>query len=280
MLAVITTLATASSVDASFCAATNWEQVWSDEFEGQALNTSKWRIRETQHGTGGASVDRRAKVVADDVYLESGALVLRTQKRKTFDGYNFTSGAVDTRWMHSWSGLTRVCVRAKLPGGGGGGRGQGIQPAHWLMPDNKACWPSNGEIDILEMFNGDGKAFGTYIYKAFGCNRPDHAIGNWTSPGSDWATAFHEYAVEYDGKGHVRFVVDGTVYNDVTSAKFFDVPYYAILDTSVGSARAGPPNASTAFPTYHFIDYVRVAQPRSGAVSAPGATRDEEEAVS
>ena len=88
--------------------------------------------------------------------------------------------------------------------------------------------------------------------------------------------------MEYDGKGHVRFVVDGTVYNDVTSAKFFDVPYYAILDTSVGSARAGPPNASTAFPTYHFIDYVRVAQPRSGGgVSlAPRATRNEEEAVS
>ena len=54
---------------------------------------------------------------------------------------------------------------------------------------------------------------------------------------------------------HLRLDVSGT------NATFFDVPYYAILDTSIGSARAGPPDARTVFPTYHHIDYVRVAQP-------------------
>ena len=111
------------------------------------------------------------------------------------------------------------------------------------------------------MFNGDGQAFGTYIWKAHGCNKPDFADGKPVLTGSDFAAEWHEYAVEYDGKGFVAFVFDGKVFNNVSNASFFDVPYYAILDPSVGSARAGPPNGSTAFPFYHRIDYVHVAQP-------------------
>ena len=109
-------------------------------------------------------------------------------------------------------------------------------------------------------FNGEGRIYGTYIYKALGCNQPDHAVGRAADAGSDWAEAWHEYAVEFDGANFVAFAFDGTVYSNVTNAKFFDVPNYMILDTSVGSRRAGPPNASTTFPTYHRIDYVRVAQ--------------------
>ena len=45
----------------------------------------------------------------------------------------------------------RLCVSAKLPGGGGSGKGQGIWPAHWMMPDDESCDPDEGEIDILEM---------------------------------------------------------------------------------------------------------------------------------
>ena len=78
---------------------------------------------------------------------------------------------------------------------------------------------------------------------------------------SDWATAFHEYAVEYSTSS-VAFVVDGHVYHNVTRAAgtLYDVPYYVILNTAVGGPWPMPPNASTVFPTYHVIDYVRVAQ--------------------
>ena len=123
----------------------------------------------------------------------------------------------------------------------------------------------------------------TYIWKDHGCNKPYSAVGRPTTAAAvDWASAWHEYAVEYyagdgDGDGdtgggggggegggsggYVAFAVDGIVFSNVTNATTFDVPYYMILDTSVGSARAGPPDAKTVFPTYHRIDYVRVAQP-------------------
>ena len=42
-------------------------------------------------------------------------------------------------------------------GGGSPARpdSQGVWPAHWMMPDNKACWPSNGEIVdfVFKMMN-------------------------------------------------------------------------------------------------------------------------------
>ena len=36
------------------------------------------------------------------------------------------------------------------------------------MPDNKKCWPSNGEIDIMEMIDGDGTTHGTYHWQTNG----------------------------------------------------------------------------------------------------------------
>jgi beta-glucanase (GH16 family) len=245
-----------SASSSSFCSGPGWQQVWADEFSETTLNTSNWALRTK------GNVDRQAAVEADDIYLQDGALVLKTERRQS-QGKNYTSGSVDTSGKRSWQGKTRVCFRAKLNGQ------QGVQPAHWLMPDNDACWPTNGEIDVMEMFVNEAptSAWGTYIWKrpGTGCSRPDHAVGRSVDIGPDFGSEWHEYAVEY-APSYISFALDGRVYSNVTEflipkPEFFDVPYYAILDTSVGSTRAGPPNASTVFPTYHRIDYVRVAQP-------------------
>ena len=250
-------------VRTSFCDEAGWKSVWSDEFNGGDLDLSNWATRPTEWGAKGRNVDRLAKVEEDDIYVSNGSLVLRTQKRNV-PGYNWTSGAVHTKGLHSWKGRTRACVRALLPVGG-----QGIQPAHWMMPATDACWPSNGEIDIMEMFvdEAPNQIFGTYIWKKDGCDKPDNAVGKQASIGEHWETTWHEFAVEYD-KDYVAFALDGVVFSNVSNTtttpgtfKAFDVPYYMILDTSVGSNRAGPPNASTVLPAYHLIDYVRISQP-------------------
>ena len=64
----------------------------------------------------------------------------------------------------------RVCIRAILPGGKGGpGGGEGIWPAHWMMPNIPegpgVCDPDQGEIDILEMVDGNAQACGTYHWQ-------------------------------------------------------------------------------------------------------------------
>jgi len=45
-----------------------------------------------------------------------------------------------------------------LPGGGGNGAGQGIWPAHWLMPDDDSCDPDEGELkDVVTRWSCGGK---------------------------------------------------------------------------------------------------------------------------
>ena len=85
-----------------------------------------------------------------------------------------------------------------------------------------------------------------------------------TAMPATWATEFHEYAMEHD-KSHLAYVIDGvTVLNvstdDAAAPLFWPMPFYLILNTAVGGSWPGEPNATTTFPTYHVIDYVKVTQ--------------------
>eukprot|EP00038_Savillea_parva_P008127 m.174938 g.174938 ORF g.174938 m.174938 type:complete len:321 (-) comp13898_c0_seq1:86-1048(-) len=252
----------------SFCDGAGYSVVWRDEFSGTTLNTSAWTV----DLAGNDSRVRDSQGTADNVYVEDGHLVLRSQ-REAVNGYEFTSGAVETQGKVSWKGPARACVSAALPGGGGG---NGIWPAHWMMPEDSSCWPSHGEIDIMEMVNGDGILHSTYHWQPNGwCgDKPEKhpSISGQINIGPDWSSAFHEYAVEY-GPDHIYYALDGVIFERITTsntskangdhAMFFDTPYYMILNTAVGGPWPKPVDNSTMLPTYHKIDYVRVAQPSS-----------------
>lgn len=86
---------------------------------------------------------------------------------------------------------------------------------------------------------------------------------------------WHEYAIEYGDGEHLTFALDGVVYQTLTTnttsdpitstpqlVEFYDdMPFFIILNTAIGGPWPAPPNASTVFPTYHRIDYVRISQP-------------------
>lgn len=254
-------------IAASFCDSDSaWNQVWADEFNQSELDNTSWSI---DVGAGDSRV-RNSQGTIDNVYLEGGYLVLRSQKQK-LGKYNFSSGAIQSKGKRSFAPPARVCISAKLPGGGlngtvGHGAGAGIWPAHWLMPDNGVCWPKNGEIDIMEMINGDGILHGTYHWSDTTCGANSQKGGVISMP-PNWASADHEYAVEYT-MDYIAFVVDGKVYSNVTSsqATMYNVPWYVILNTAVGGPKTwpGPVNPQTTIlPTYHRIDYVRVAKKKS-----------------
>ena len=289
----------------SFCdPSTGWGTVWRDEFDGDGLNVSQWTKTlgndgtEAEHVAGGSrSQLRDAWGTAANVYVSNGSLVLRSDRARVTgpDGtvYNVTSGAVTTRHLATWA-HGRICVRARLPGTGkGGGKDAGIWPAHWLMPSDSSCWPDHGEIDITEMINGDGITHGTYHWNRFWPNQTctkswntsaghpgDTALGGWTNltqlTAGGWPTAWHEYAVEWDGRNRMAFVVDGATILNITRAnqtrfpskvpgqhpQFSGAPFYLILNTALGGPWPGPVGDETVFPAFHHIDYVRVAQRR------------------
>lgn len=107
---------------------------------------------------------RDAACVDDDVYLENGSLVLRSRNGASKPA--LTTGAVNTWGKKGWrtsEGTFRVCISAQLPGYPDDALGsQGVWPAHWLMPHDSTCDPDEGEMDVMEMVDGNGLYEATY----------------------------------------------------------------------------------------------------------------------
>lgn len=240
----------------SFC--DGWKLQFSDEFEAPDLNITSWRVTIGQD----RGRTRTANGTADNVYVENGALVLRS-RRSSDNSSALTTGAVDTFQKMAWGrddGRTRVCVRAMLPGHGAD-KSDGLWPAIWMGPSNysfSAGGVKNSEIDILEMVNGDGKGHSTYHWGSH------PGPGPWSGDQQatlikDYDTAYHEYAVEFGDDG-VLFALDGSVVHPVApSATTYDEDYYLILNTALGGSWPKPVSSRTVFPVYHRIDYVRIA---------------------
>lgn len=289
------TAGAASAVRAAPRDGAAWQTVWREDFD--SFNASRWTKTLGQNG----GQLRDAWGTADNVYVQDGALVLRSQRDAAPGApHNLTSGAVTTRGSAYWSS-GRVCVRAKLPGGAARstpGAGDGVWPAIWMMPNDSSCWPDHGEIDIMEMINGDGQTHGTYhwsrLHPATNCtgSKGNTAVSGMLPVPGDWSNEWHEYGVEYDGESYVAFFLDGTLIVNVTSstpghpgnalpqysggasradctARSFPadppprrlaVPFYLILNTALGGPWPKPVTPKTVFPTYHYIDSVVVEQ--------------------
>ena len=271
----------------SFCDARGWRITWRDEFNSPKLDAKRWNVLHSTHDDVNADCHgktcdllggcRDAACMLDDVYVRNGRLVLSSQRRVAL-GRNFTTGAVTTRDLATFrvgeSGQPfRMCISAILPGVAG--RAAGVWPAHWLMPNTDACDPDEGEMDITEMVDGDGKLYSTYHWQDAGappCAYPkfhSHVFSNSTLA-RGWNATLHEFAVER-GAAHVAFALDGKVVLNASAADpstpkakrpvFSAVPWYLILNTAIGGGWPGPATADTAFPLRHEIDYVRVARP-------------------
>ena len=242
-----------SAAGTSFCDAPGWNQVWRDDFNGTAVDQSAWNIVESQDN----SIVRDSCGLAKNVEVKDGNLVL-TSRREQVSGckYDYTTGAIQSQNKKYWQGNTRACVRAILPGVEG--HSKGVWPAHWMMPNTKACWPTNGEIDIMEMINGDGWAHATYHWNKQ-CSKDSSHSGQVRPANS--LTDFHEYAVEYNAT-HISFYVDSQFVDGVTknTASVYDVPYYMILQTALGGPWPGPVSPNTVFPIEHKVDYVSISQ--------------------
>ena len=189
LLSLLLSAVCAGSAAQSFCdAQPGWRIDWQDEFDGESLNASSWSALDLDSYDIGSCRD--AACLPENVQVSGGALHLRSERRQ-IKGYNFTTAAVRTKGKRSWAASPaswfRVCVSAILPGEGhgSGGAAQGIWPAHWMMPDTAGCWPDLGEMDILEMINGDGRAHATYHWES---NYPAKNCSQVTScPSADFA---------------------------------------------------------------------------------------------
>eukprot|EP01060_Flectonema_neradi_P034737 TRINITY_DN619_c2_g1_i1.p1 TRINITY_DN619_c2_g1~~TRINITY_DN619_c2_g1_i1.p1 ORF type:complete len:273 (+),score=53.84 TRINITY_DN619_c2_g1_i1:51-821(+) len=250
---ILTLLAT--GVFSQFCEEDGWEVIFRDDFNGDSLDMDNWEIITSQ----GDSRVRDSCGTADNVNVKNGTLIL-SSKREQPAGckYNYTTGAVISQNKKYWQADdVRVCVKAILPGKKG--TAAGVWPAHWLMPNSNDCWPTGGEIDIMEMINGDGVLHGTYHWSPSKCG-DDHHCGSST-PAETYGTQMHEYATQYN-TSHVSFQLDSQTYfvSQSGQPELYALPYYALLQTALGGPWPGPVTKDTAFPIYHIIDSIIVSK--------------------
>ncbi|WP_262690523.1 glycoside hydrolase family 16 protein [Kordiimonas aestuarii] len=234
--------------------------VWSDDFDGTALNTNAWHIVKGDGCPKNCYFGNNEKqtYTADEknLRLEDGKLVIEAR-----GGDKFTSAKITSKGIPGWT-YGKIAMRAKLPSG------VGTWPAFWMMPDEAKYgpWPKSGEIDIMEHVGFDqGHVHGTVHTEAY-----NHRIN--TQKGKDItvdtaSSAFHTYTIEWDA-GEIRWFIDSDQFfaftrqdNDGHAEWPFDHPFHVILNLAVGGDWGGKEGIDeAAFPARYEIDWVKVWQ--------------------
>ncbi len=238
-------------------AATTWNLVWSDEFNGSSLDTSKWTA-EIGTGSGGwGNNELEYYTNRSQNVTESGGNLVITALKESYGGMNYTSARIKTQGIKSFT-YGKIEARIKLPSG------QGLWPAFWMLGDNISSvgWPKCGELDIMERVNNNAYVNGTAHWDSNG--QADYGL---TSGSLDFSQ-FHTYSLEWDAN-YVRWFVDGAqfcemyIQNGTGGTEEFQKPFFLLLNLAVGGNWPGSPNSSTAFPAQMLVDYVRVYQAQS-----------------
>jgi len=232
-------LAFAALFPVASAAAQEWQLVWEEEFNGTTIDAARWNVRNAPGNTN----NELQYYTPEDVWVADGMLHLRSQRRN-FGGRQYTSGLVETRSKFAQT-YGRVEVRAQLP------RGQGIWPAHWMLPDS-GVWPP--EIDIMELLGHLPNT--VYMTNHWGV-WPAHQYRTGEFTGPDFTAGFHTFAVEWTPT-RIEWYVDGVIRFANNSGVPTGNPFYIILNTAVGGIWPGNPDGTTQFPQMHLIDSVKV----------------------
>lgn len=244
--------------------------VWSDEFNGEKLDTDKWH-HQTFGPNGGQWFNGELQHYTDsetNSFVSEGNLNIVAKKEQiTLNGVSlgYSSARLNSKYAFTYG---RVDVRAKLP------EGNGTWPAIWTLGKNiietgayfetqgfgTTSWPACGEIDIMEhglhATNSVSSALHTTSSSGATVNTASKALENV-------AENFHVYSMNWS-PNQITFMIDGEgyyTYNPTTkdsSTWPFDLDQFLLLNVAIGGYSGTPDSNFTE--TAMVIDYVRVYQ--------------------
>jgi beta-glucanase (GH16 family) len=221
--------------------------LWSDEFDGTTVDTSKW-VFET--GGGGWGNNELEYYQPDNATVANGNLAI-TLKKETVGGEPYTSSRMTTQNKFTAT-YGRIEARIKVP------MGSGFWPAFWMLGANiqTVSWPACGELDIMEHINDSNTIYGTMHWNVNG--HASYGSTIQTTPAD-----YHLYAIEWD-KNEIRWYVDSTLYQkgnikaNINSTGAFHLPFFMILNFAAGGNFPNQPVSETLLPASMYVDYVRV----------------------
>jgi beta-glucanase (GH16 family) len=235
---------------------------FSDEFDGPAVDASKWYVID-RHDKYWPETPWRRNYKKENAYLENGALVIRTIGEGDASSPSWSAGWVSTsdhgQPILFAQAFGRFEARVKFP------KEHGHWCAFWLLPDTVSRVDGSGkdgtEIDVMEKawetdciqhalhWDGYGAAHQSDSQKTAGRNLND---GGWHVFRVDW------YPDRYE------FFTDNVLTWRTTSGGVGRAPAHIILSEEIGNFGSGPdawgegPIVTAVLPDYFIIDYVRV----------------------
>jgi beta-glucanase (GH16 family) len=232
--------------------ATQWNIVWSDEFNGTSINRNNWTYDLGGGGWGNSELETYTSSPQNS-YVSNG--LLHIVVLQSGGGTGYTSARMKTQGLYNTPTYGRFQWRAALPAG------TGMWPALWLLGSDypSVGWPACGEIDVVEN-NG---ATPTWVQGSLHSNSGGPtAIYNLPNGGS--TTNFHIYELDWTPTT-IQWLVDGHVYETQSIGAPFNAPFFFIMNVAVGGNYVGNPstnaiNSGTVFPQQMLVDYVRVLE--------------------
>ena len=242
-----------------------WRLLWSDEFNGPALDPASWTAEigdgsPSNPGWGNAESECYTARPENLSIVRDGPLsVLRIRAAgERLNGRYYTSARIKTQGMRSFR-FGRVEARIKLP------QGRGLWPAFWMLGDTISTvgWPACGEIDIMEMKGGDDRTvLGTLHWRDAGGVHSSSIPGVARLDSGVFADEYHLFGVEWTDK-EISWYLDGGKYasQSITEPEreaFRNGKFFVLLNLAVGGRYLGnqiPPIGFTD--ASMLVDWVR-----------------------
>jgi len=255
--------------------AQRYELVWSDEFNGDEIDTDTW---EHWFGTAFNNEDQFYTARDTNSFVEDGMLHL-VGLRENFQGREWTSARIKSQNAADFK-FGKFQIRAKMP------EGRGLWPALWMLPTNNEFggWPYSGEIDIMEYRGHEPRRTqGTIHFSRVAIENGTDPVSDrvfigedFTLPNSSFSEEFHIFELVWTDST-LTWLVDGEPYNTIRRSEVeeqaevypFVKEFYLIFNLAIGGNFLGDfqPNETTPDRNEVLIDYVRVFQDANQAPS-------------
>jgi len=213
--------------------------VWSDEFDGNTLDRTKWNYdwgKGDQYGNGGWGNGEFQYYHPDNVIVRDGKLILEVRKLDRcicgevhtvyyndatgeeigfYEYGGYTSGKITTAGTLNLDGSSertkymvppghRLEASIKVP------RGRSFWPAFWMLGANinewtsgggkVVGWPRGGEIDIMETAGQRDKIYGVHLHAGRAYYDGYWNVGGDYEHETSLADDFYVYGVKWDDK--------------------------------------------------------------------------------
>lgn len=213
-----------------------WRQVFQDDFNGTALDTSKWGRYTGQPGS-----DPGSQWAASHVTVGGGAVSLSTYRDPAYNNAWTSGGINNAKAVALTAGKYDVRMRAD--------RAKGINAVALLWPKSNT-WPP--EIDFVEDRDGDRDNYAATLHyrDAAGAHKMIHRPAKTVD-----MTGWHTYGVEW-GPDRVVYTLDGAPWARIDSPHAPDLAMGLAIQTNAVTRGSVKPDATTPSTSRVQVDWV------------------------